>query len=248
MRTVDLPGRSRAAKELDAAVRFQAQDVIPMPLDQAVLDWQRRSSASRPPTVRVAAPVLLVAARRDMVERVVAAVRGAGLRLDGIDLGALAMIRALRGEGGPDNTAYYASVSGMTNLAVARGDLPLFARASGGGIEALAIELAERRTLTLDHARGWLQHVGMTASVESIEGDEQIVASTAGSWRRASQDRRRNPPDPGLPPDAGRRFARRPRRPHRRSRRCRGLRGGARRRARPARQRGPRRGAPSPKA
>ena len=27
-------------KELETAVRFQAQDLVPMPLDQAVLDWQ----------------------------------------------------------------------------------------------------------------------------------------------------------------------------------------------------------------
>ena len=58
----------------------------------------------------------------------------------------------------------------MTNLAVARGDLPLFARASGGGIEALAVELAERRTLTLEHARGWLQHVGLTTPLEHDRG------------------------------------------------------------------------------
>jgi type IV pilus assembly protein PilM len=173
VRTVDLPVIENR-KELDAAVRFQAQDVIPMPLDQAVLDWQPVERVETPDGPRQR--VLLVAARRDMVERVVAAVRGAGLRLDGIDLGALAMIRALRDEGAVEDTALYASVSGMTNLAVARGELPLFARASGGGIEALAIELAERRTLTLEHARGWLQHVGLTTPLDSIEGDEQIVA------------------------------------------------------------------------
>jgi type IV pilus assembly protein PilM len=176
VRTVDLPV-IESRKELDAAVRFQAQDVIPMPLEQAVLDWQPVERVETPDGPRQR--VLLVAARRDMVERVVAAVRGAGLRLDGIDLGAFAMIRALRGEAGggveSEDTALYASVSGMTNLAVARGDLPLFARASGGGIEALAVELAERRTLTLEHARGWLQHVGLTAPVETVEGDEQIV-------------------------------------------------------------------------
>ena len=73
-----------------------------MPLDQAVLDWQPVERVETPDGPRQR--VLLVAARRDMVERVVAAVRGAGLRLDGIDLGAFAMIRALRGEGGDETT------------------------------------------------------------------------------------------------------------------------------------------------
>ena len=70
----------------------------------------------------------------------------------------------------------YAGVSGLTNLAVARGPQPLFSRASGGGLEALAIELAERRVLTLEHARGWLQHVGLVAPLDEVEGDAEIVA------------------------------------------------------------------------
>jgi hypothetical protein len=40
----------------------------------------------------------------------------------------------------------------LTNLAVARGTDLHLRRASGGGIEALAIELAERNKLTLAHA------------------------------------------------------------------------------------------------
>ncbi len=173
VRTVDLPPIENR-KELDAAVRFQAQDVIPMPLDQAVLDWQPLALVDTPEGPRQR--VLLVAARRDMVERVVAAVRGAGLRLDSIDLGAFAMIRALHQGSDEPETVLYAGVSGLTNLAVARGKQPLFSRASGGGLESIAIELAERRALTLDHARGWLAHVGLTAPIESIEGDAEIIA------------------------------------------------------------------------
>ncbi len=181
VRTVDLPPIENR-KELDAAVRFQAQDVIPMPLDQAVLDWQPMELVDTPDGPRQR--ILLVAARRDMVERVVAAVRGAGLRLDGIDLGAFAMIRALHAGSDEPETVLYAGVSGLTNLAVARGDRPLFARASGGGIEALAIEFAERRGLTLEHARGWLQHVGLNVPVESVEGDAEIIADA----RRVLED------------------------------------------------------------
>ena len=39
VRTMDLPPL-KDAKELAAAVRFQAQEQVPMPLEQAVLDWQ----------------------------------------------------------------------------------------------------------------------------------------------------------------------------------------------------------------
>ncbi len=93
VRTIELPIGAEG-KELDAAVRFQAQDALPMPLDQAVLDWQTLAvtETENGPRQRV----LIAAARRDMIEPVVAAARGAGLRVEGIDLAAFAMIRALR--------------------------------------------------------------------------------------------------------------------------------------------------------
>ena len=69
----------------------------------------------------------------------------------------------------------YLSVGGLTNLAVAIGPRCLFTRVVGGGTEALAIELAERKRLTLEHSRAWLDHVGLYAPVQEIPGDEDIV-------------------------------------------------------------------------
>ena len=123
VRTIELPPLD-GPKELDAAVRFQAQEHIPMPLDQAVLDYQSLGLVDTREGERIR--VVLVAARRDMVERMLAAARGAGLRPDGIDLSAFAMIRAL----GPDPPSWptgsgagtlYVNVAGMTNLAIAEG-------------------------------------------------------------------------------------------------------------------------------
>src|SRR4051812_42455696 len=79
VRTIELPVGA-AGKELDAAVRFQAQDALPMPLDQAVLDWQTLAvmETENGPRQRI----LIAAARRDMIEPVLAAARGAGLRVE----------------------------------------------------------------------------------------------------------------------------------------------------------------------
>ena len=161
-------------KELDAAVRFHAQDQLPMPLDQAVIDYQRLDMVEGDGGPRQR--VLLVAARRDMIDRVLGAVRAAGLRPAGVDLSAFAMIRALRRPGPSDDFVLYLSVGGLTNLAVAKGDLCLFTRASGGGLERLAIELAERKQLTLEHSRGWLAHVGLEQPLEEVQGDQDIVS------------------------------------------------------------------------
>src|SRR4051794_38361365 len=139
-------------KELEAAVRFQAQDQIPMPLDSAVLDFQPLDIVETEHGKRQR--VLIVAARRDMVERVMAAAKAAGLKPEGIDLSAFAMIRALhraQPEDQPAEPVLYLSVGGLTNLAVAEGTTCLFTRVVGGGLEAIAVELAERKALTLEH-------------------------------------------------------------------------------------------------
>jgi type IV pilus assembly protein PilM len=194
-------------RELETAIRFQAQDHIPMPLDQAVLDWQIVGAA---PNVDgdQSVDVVVVAARRDMVSGLTGALQKAGLRPVGIDLAAFGMIRALVGEthsavgaagwveapaedssyedrlasGAPEAgvsepAILYCNLGDVTNLAVARGSACVFTRISPFGLEGMAQKLAERRGLTLEHARQWLVHVGLEQPVQSIEGDPEFVAA-----------------------------------------------------------------------
>jgi type IV pilus assembly protein PilM len=172
VRTVDLPPL-QDAKEIAAAVRFHAQDHIPMPLEHAVLEHQSLGLVDTADGQRTR--VVLVAARRDMIERLHAAARQAGLRPAGIDLAAFAMIRALHRADVDEGATLYVSIGGVTNLALAEGTTCIFTRVAPGGVEALAAELAERRGLTLEHARQWLAHVGLIAPVETLTGDGEIV-------------------------------------------------------------------------
>src|SRR3954454_15786529 len=91
VRSLDIPpiedGDERAA-----AVRFQASEAVAMPLDEAILDYQVIGQTTNPDGTGVMR-VAVVAAREPMVMRLVDAVRGAGLRPDGIDLSAFALLR-----------------------------------------------------------------------------------------------------------------------------------------------------------
>jgi type IV pilus assembly protein PilM len=171
MRTLDLPPLTNA-KEIASAVRFQAQEHIPMPLDQAVLEHYSMGvvETAEGPRTRV----VLVAARREMINRLLEATRLAGLRPHGIDLSAFAMIRALH-QSGATGATLYISVGGMTNLAVADGTTCVFTRVVGHGTESMAGELAERRGLTLEHAHGWLKHVGLLTALDDIDGEPEII-------------------------------------------------------------------------
>jgi type IV pilus assembly protein PilM len=85
--------------ELETAIRFQAQDHIPMPLDQSVLDWQVVGHTTDENGERKV-DVVAVAARRDMIAQMLEALQIGGVRPIGIDHSAFGMIRALAREVG----------------------------------------------------------------------------------------------------------------------------------------------------
>ena len=206
VRNMRLPAIDDPA-ELETAIRFQAQDHIPMPLDQSVLDWQVVGHTQADSGERYV-DVVAVAARRDMLHQVMQAMNAGGLRPIGIDHAAFGMIRALAREEGsavgagqfvsapspepvmpmPDGAVagpgvivparLYCNLGDVTNLAVARGSSCLFTRIAAFGVEGIAQRLAERRELTLEHARQWLTHVGLEQPVDEIDGDpEHVVAA-----------------------------------------------------------------------
>lgn len=182
LRTIELPAIENA-KELAAAVRFRAEDEIPMALSNAVLDFHPLGVADTPQGIRQR--IVLVAAQRDMVEGLLEAARGAGLRPVGVDLSAFAMIRSLyRGDSDPATPTVYLSVGGVTNLAIARGSTCGFTRVLGNGIEDMAASLANRRSIGMTEARRALFQAGLDVQ----DGDsrfsvveDQLIAEDARS-------------------------------------------------------------------
>ncbi|MDQ2632055.1 MAG: type IV pilus assembly protein PilM [Actinomycetota bacterium] len=190
VRTLRLPA-IEDPKELEAAVLFQAQEQIPMPLDQAILEHQVVGAVPNEDGAPPQLEVVVVAARREMVSQFVEPLRRAGLEPVGIDLSAFAMIRALSdvagagmpipddgGSAGPagGEAVIYCNVGDIMNLAVARGRSCLFTRVSMVGLEGIVSRLASETGLVPDHASQWLMHVGLGRPVEQIEGDPEIVS------------------------------------------------------------------------
>jgi type IV pilus assembly protein PilM len=171
LRTLELPPVTDR-KELDAAVRFQAADQVPMPLAGAVLDFHSLGVFETPAGPRQR--VIVVAAQREMVERLLRAVDKAGLQAEGVDLSAFALIRSLYRPGAatagagtaagapgtegetPAERMLYLNVGGLTNMAIAEGTVCRFTRVVGGGLEAMASEVAERLGIPLVDARARL--------------------------------------------------------------------------------------------
>jgi type IV pilus assembly protein PilM len=176
MRILELPPVTDR-KELAAAVSFLAQDQVPMPLSNAVLDFHPLGVVDTPAGPRQR--VVLVAAQRDMIESLLGAVRSAGLHPVGIDLSAFALIRSLyRSDTGHDGRVLYLNVDGLTNLAIAEGTTCRFTRVVGGGLEAMAGELAERRGIALTEARMLLAAVDLTVPADGQDAiSSDLVAA-----------------------------------------------------------------------
>jgi type IV pilus assembly protein PilM len=195
VRAMQLP-LIEAEEEIDTAVRFRAQDQIPMPLDQAILDHRVISRGKGPEGDRQMT-VIAVAARRDMVVALLGAMRKAGLQPVGIDLSAFGMIRALditppppvEGEEGQLQTAtLFAYLGDVTNLAVAMGGQCLFTRVAPFGIENIAQRVAERAEMPLEDARDSLLDVGLEEPIEQFDGAEDSARTTReileeGAWK-----------------------------------------------------------------
>jgi type IV pilus assembly protein PilM len=174
VRTLDLSPLSDP-KALASAVRVEAPDHIPMPMDEAVLDFQPLGFVDTADGPR--ARVVVVAVRRELVERLVSAAQAAGLEIEGIDLSAFGMVRALAPAPGQP-ARLYVNLSGLTNIAIANSTGCLFTRAASGGLDAIVQTLSDRRGLTHEHARQWLQHVGLEKPLHEVEGDAETVAAT----------------------------------------------------------------------
>jgi type IV pilus assembly protein PilM len=151
VRAIDLPVIEDPA-ERDAAIRFQAAEAIAMPLDEAVLDYQIAAydeDGAGGHRMRV----VLVAARRAMVEAFVVAAKKAGLKPDGIDLDAFALMRVLADEEASENARVYCHLAAVTNLAIGVGSSCLFTRplATPWDDEHAAAQVADEIRLSIDY-------------------------------------------------------------------------------------------------
>jgi type IV pilus assembly protein PilM len=188
VRTLRLPAIENP-KELDAAVRFAAQEQIAMPLDQAVIDHRVVGGVAAIDGAAPQVDVIVVAARRDMVAASLKPLRDAGLEPVGVDLSAFGMIRALGELAAPAEqeaeaatpAVLYCNIGDVTNLAVAKGRSCLFTRVSPAGLEDIISGFASATGLSQEHAKQWLDHVGLERPVAEIEGDPDTVGNARGA-------------------------------------------------------------------
>lgn len=164
VRQMDLPYLEE--KDFRSSLRFQVADHVPMPVEDAELDFQIIEDYTTEDQQHMMR-VLLVAAATDMVESFVSAVADAGLEPVGVDLTPFAVARAVspaaREESGIAGAEAVIDVgAGVSNIIVHVNGEPRFVRIlliGGDDITTaisteMGIEFDEAEALKLDLGRG----------------------------------------------------------------------------------------------
>src|SRR5437899_5320598 len=171
VRTFDIGGIGDQ-KQLDNAIRFRAQETLPIPLDEAVLDYHVLGESVDDEGTPVSR-VLLVVAYRDLVDRYVAACKKAGLKLAGVDLEAFALLRAL-GDRPADgaNAAIVVVTVGhdRSTLAVSNGEVCEFTRVIEWGGMNLNVAIARAMDAAPSEAEPVKRSMSLLEPAETMEG------------------------------------------------------------------------------
>jgi len=175
--TVDDP------RQLANAIRFRAYETLPIPIEEAMLDYHIVEDTNAPDRV------LLAVAYRDLVDRFAATCAAAKIELAGIDIEAFALLRAVGGEplpAGQRADAARVAVSighDRTTVAVSDGRVCEFTRVLdwGGARVTSAIE----RALEVDAAEADRIKRSLDISSHAAEkpGDERTARAVEAARR-----------------------------------------------------------------
>jgi type IV pilus assembly protein PilM len=192
VRTFEISGITDP-KQLGNAVRFRAQEALPIPIDEAVLDYQVLGEGvdeEGNPTQRI----LLVVAYRELIDRYVDACKKAGIILSGIDLEAFALLRALQapqdGVGSDPSAALVAVAIGheRSTFAVSDGRVCEFTRVLDWGGSALNVAIARAIDAAPSEVEGFKRALALTDEMvpDGLNADQAKKAREA--IRRAIQN------------------------------------------------------------
>jgi type IV pilus assembly protein PilM len=176
--TVDDP------RQLANAIRFRAYETLPIPIEEAMLDYHIVEETTMPDRV------LLAVAYRDLVDRFAATCMAAKIDLVGIDIEAFALLRAVGGEPlSPGERAEAARVAvsighDRTTVAVSDGRLCEFTRVLDWG--GSRVTTAIGRALDVDPAEA--ETVKRSLNISTAKTDEPADERTTKAAEAARRE------------------------------------------------------------
>jgi len=186
-REIDLP--YVPDNEVESAVRFQSEEVIPFPPDKTILSSQVLADYTSPEGDKMRR-VLVAAAHVDLVDGVVAAVEKAGIGVEGVDLISSALVRALSDGVSADQPEAIVSIgAGLTVVVIHQQGRPQFVRTIGSGGNNTTAAIAAALDLPLSDAEALKRRLGEpTPQLQAGDRSAQpAMAELVGEIRNSIQ-------------------------------------------------------------
>jgi type IV pilus assembly protein PilM len=144
------------AKEMRESLPYQVRDAVPLPIDEALLDFFPLEKAGKKATVRG----LLVAAPKDPVINTVRAVERAGLRVATVDLACFAALRAAA-HLAADTEAVVDIGASATNIVIHIDGVPQIVRSVPRGGAEITRLIASRMSMSPSEAETLKRRTGL---------------------------------------------------------------------------------------
>jgi len=185
VRQIDMPAMEE--DELKGALQFQAQEYIPIPIEDAILDYQVLEDSVDDKGERTL-KVLLVAAQRDMVNTFVAVAQEAGLDPAVVDLSSFADMRSLANTtpilGTRESEAIIDIGAGVTNIVAHEQGKPRFVRILPMGGNDVTDALVTGLNVDASEAESVKARVGLSPEGGAVpaEGAAKIIEQRASAF------------------------------------------------------------------
>jgi type IV pilus assembly protein PilM len=184
VRQLDLPWMPIA--ELRKSLAFQVADVLPMPIEHAILDLHPLEEVEDENGRRQR--ILLVAASREMVNSLISAVEAAGLTPTSVDLNSFAVLRVLADVDRLGLTRRAEALvdvgASVTNIVVSEGGVPRFVRILLMGGADVTESISDRMGIPVEQAEAIKQHELVPAAPDAPGASQiaRITESAADAW------------------------------------------------------------------
>lgn len=173
---VDMP--DMPAGELASTIKYQAEQYIPMSLDEAKIDW-----AVLGKSVNDAAKneVLLASVANSFVESRLDLIEGLGLNVVAIEPDSLALARSLLPQGVPDGRLIIEIGDFATDIIMTHGDAPRLVRSIPTGMQTLVKAAAQNLNIDPAQATQFIMKFGLQQ--DKLEGQVyRALDSTADQF------------------------------------------------------------------
>jgi type IV pilus assembly protein PilM len=184
-RIIEVPQLS--TKELGSAIKWEAEQYIPLPLEQVTVDFTVLRDSQELGQNKM--EVLLVACPKILLERYLTYIDFADLSVDAVETEIIAASRSLVRSAPNAKTVMIVSLGAQTtDLAILRNGILTFTRSMSAGGEALSRALAERLGFELSQAEAYKKTYGLEKDKlqgKIVDASRPIMDTIVGEIKRA---------------------------------------------------------------